>query len=242
MPQPRVCYSGLDDLLKDFGMTFQIALISKNGAVLGSDRRFIERIPPDSQNSTSRRRTLYQPTYAKKARISANRNVVCVFAGGGYSQTIADNIVLDCDPTGLTDAEWGRCLRTAGSDLPEYRGEFISDEVIVIRTDNISSAVKVVRQSSDPPTLTPFDSYISAGIDADARVLPRLFWHADMTINQLHTLAVVTVMLVCQENPTLVGGGVDVVAINNDKNIQEFYHAEEAAKKICQDFMQRVWA
>src|SRR5208283_1710310 len=105
-PQPRICYAGLDDLLEDFGMTFQLALISQDGVVLGSDRLFIERIPADSQNSTSRRRTLFQRTYAKKTRISKNRNVVCVFAGGGYSQTIADNIVLDCDPTGLTDAEW----------------------------------------------------------------------------------------------------------------------------------------
>ena len=97
------------------------------------------------------------------------------------------------------------------------------------------------RSGGDSPTLTPFTSHMCAGIDTDARVVPKLFWRAEMALDELHTLAVVTVMHACQENPTLVGGGVDVVTIDQTHHVQEFYYNEQKAEKIRQKFIDRVW-
>src|SRR5271165_3048528 len=192
------------DWLDDFAMTFQIVLVGKDGIVLGSDRLFAER---GLRALLQKQRTTLQRTTGTKICTAADNAVVCSFAGGPYSETIARRIVTDCNPLGRSDIDWRNCLEVAAKNITDYE-EHIVDEVFVIRTDN-RSVVKIIRQQKDDPTFTPVTGHMFSGIETDAIIVPKLFWRADMECDELRTLAVVAVVLASQEAPHLIGGGID---------------------------------
>jgi hypothetical protein len=234
MPQVRTCYASIEELMDDFAMTFQVALMGKYGLVLGSDRLHLER----GLAGFMKRRTPHQTTRGSKIHVSYDEAVICAFAGGPNSETIARRIATECSPRGLSNIDWRNSLEAVAKSVSQYE-EHILDEVLVIRADN-RSILKLMRQQRDDPTFTPVDSAIFSGIDSDARAIPKLFWRDDLTTDELTTLAIVSIDYARQEFPNMVGGGADIVAVDySGKITQRTYSGYESAR-ICESFVDRA--
>ena len=234
MPQAQSVYLNPEELLEDFDMTFQTALLGTDGMVLASDRLLVER----GLRGLVKSRTPYERTVGKKIHISEEKSVICAYAGGPYSEAIARRIVTDCDPRGLSDIAWRNCLENATKLVTEYEDN-TADEILVLRCDN-TSALKLIRQRNDDPTFTPVTSQMCSGIDSDAKAIPRFFWHANANMRELCTLALVTIDYAHQEFPGHVGGGADVVKIDKRGNLSEKSFTLEELAQTRSAFTDRV--
>jgi hypothetical protein len=188
---------------------------------------------------TEAKRPSYQPILGPKIYVSDDNLTVCSFAGGPYSEKIARRIVTTCCPSGLSEPHWINTLEDAAKGITEY-SEQLSDELLVIRADNMT-ALKLIRQQSDDPTPTPIDSCMYSGLETDAILLPKLFWHSGMKCEQLRTLAIVSIIQASIEAPHLIGGGIDVVVLSTDRHIEKFRYSQAQASDIRDKFMRRVW-
>lgn len=231
MAQAHVSVAKLNEPFDDFNMTFQVALIGDDCAVLGSDRLLVER----GLRGFIRGRTPHQSVPSRKICWPDDGAVVCAFAGGPYAETTARSVASSCVPQGLSDLAWRNCLEAAARGGTEYE-EHILDEILVVRCDNCS-ILKMVRQGCDRPTFTPVEAHICAGLDANARALPQLLWRERMSAEELTTLAILTIEAAHQEFPSYVGCGADIAIISTSArtNFQTYTSAQCA--DILNDFV-----
>lgn len=237
MSQLLTCYAEFcAGLLDDFDMTFQVLLIGDDGIVLASDRLFRTR---GLREMMEAKRPSYQPTLGTKIYISDDNLTICSFAGGPYSEKIARRIVTTCCPSGLSEPHWINAIEAAAKGITEY-SEQLSDELLVIRADNVT-ALKLIRQQSDDPTPTPIDSCMYAGLETDAILIPKLFWRSNIKCERLRTLAIVSITQASIEAPHLIGGGVDVVVVSADRRVEQSQYNQAEADVIREAFMTRIW-
>src|ERR1035437_95140 len=171
MPQPPTYYADFcAGIVDDLDMTFQVLFVGIDGIVLASDRLFRTR---GLREMIQSHRPSYQPTLGTKIYISDDGLTVCSFASGPYSETIARRIVTTCCPSGLSEPHWRNSLESTTKGITEY-SEQLSDELLVIRVDNMT-ALKLIRQQNDDPTPTPVDSHMWSGLETDAILIPTLF-------------------------------------------------------------------
>jgi hypothetical protein len=231
MSQLLVCCTSVEELLDEFGMTFQVVLIGADGVVLGSDRLFAER--------GLRGALGIGKNFSKKIYISDDKSVVCAFAGGPNSEVIARRITTECKPSGLSDMQWRNRIEEAAAPITEYE-EHIVDEVIVIRADN-NSVLKVIRQRNETPNFSPVSQFICSGVGADAPLIPKLLWRPDLSVNQLKNLALVAVEYAHKEFPNLVGGGANLIALKSNGEMSEVSYSDTQVTKICAEFIQKFY-
>lgn len=231
MSQLSVFYSSVEELLDEFGMTFQVVLIGNDGIVLGSDRLFAER--------GLRGALGIGKNFSKKIFVSDDRSVICSFAGGPNSEVIARRIATECKPTGLSDMHWRNRIEEAAAPITQYE-EHIVDEILVIRADN-NSVLKLIRQRNETPNISPVDQFICSGVGADTLSVPKLFWRNNLNLNQFEKLAIVAVEYAKKEFPNLVGGGTDIVVLNNDGEITEKSYSDTEAAQIQSEFIEKFY-
>jgi hypothetical protein len=102
------------------------------------------------------------------------------------------------------------------------------------------SVVKLERQQRDMPTFTPVSSFVCAGIDSDARAIPKLFWREGMTVGELETLAIVSIDYAHQEFPNLVGAGADILSIESNGQISEREVSADECGEIRKRFISKA--
>lgn len=225
------------ETLDGFDMTFQVLLFGSDGLVLASDRLLRTR---GLREMTERRRPSYQPTLGTKIHVSDDKLTVCSFAGAPYSETIARRIVTRCCPTGLSEPSWRNSLEAATKEITEY-SEQISDELFVIRTDNMT-ALKLIRQQKDDPTFTPIDGgSMYAGLETDAILLPKLFWRDGLKCEELRPLAVASIAQASIEAPHLIGGGIDIVEVKGNRHIETQQYSQTQANDMRDLLISKVW-
>ena len=187
------------------------------------------------------RRPSYQPTLGTKIYVSDDNLTVCAFAGSPYSEEIARRIVTTCCPSELSESHWRNTLELAAKGITDY-DEQSPDEFLIVRVDNMA-AVKIFRQGGDLTPPTPIeDGFMWSGRETDAIIMPKMFWLSGMNCAQLRTLALLSVVQASIEAPHLIGGGIDIVTVNNERRIEPLItYTEPQAKEIRDKFIKKVW-
>jgi len=214
-------------------MTFQVALIGNEGIVLGSDRIHIfvglQKLPhlQPRQRSTE-----------CKILVSDDERVLCCFAGGPGSVSIAREIRKSCNPVGLSESAWRDRIEGATKQI-EGTGENFLDEVIVMRLDN-QTGVMVVKQGHNPIQFNPINDHYFAGDYSDARFLASHLMGPNLTLSEMQNLALTTLAYAHKNNPTGVGGGFDIFSVTPQTTIQSAFFTEDDAARAESNFRDRA--
>jgi hypothetical protein len=217
-------------LQEEFGMTFQVALINQNGVVLGSDRVHLY----VGLEKLSRFRRAVQRQTECKILFSDDKQLVCCYAGGAGSQRIAREIRRSCNPSGLSNSAWEDQIQHVTADVTAS-GPGIQDEIIIVRLDN-QSGVLMAREYTYGPGFTSINNCCFAGDYSDARFLGHHLMRDDMSLHDMQNLSLLCLAYAYKNNTTGVGGGFDIVSVNQKGDIYETFYPEADAMLIITQF------
>ena len=215
-------------------MTFQVALINKNGVVLGSDRVHLY-VGLEKLNKFQR---AVQRHTDSKILFSDDKQVICCYAGGAGAQRIAREIRRRCNPRGLSRDAWQDHIQHV-TDGVTASGPGIQDEIIIFRLDEFSGHLMAI-ESTYGPTFTSIDTFCFAGDYSDARFLGHQLMREDMSLCEMENLVFLCLAYAYKNNPTGVGGGFDVVAVSRQGGMKERLYTEEEAIAITHGFDKRM--
>jgi hypothetical protein len=224
----------IQETFEDYALTLQVVLVGCDGLVMASDRLFEDRryVPRAFASAPAR---LTQRTFGSKILFSDAGDVACGFAGGPQAREIARRIVSDCHPAGLTVIQWEDRI---GEAIQPIRGSgaHVMDEVFVLRADTPGSAVWVLVQDSLPSFLVIEDTLCTGDILASANFLPGHFRRSDMSISALTKLALLTLAYASKDNPSGVGGGADLLTLNQTAAFSLSRHSEDELDALRRQF------
>jgi hypothetical protein len=206
-----ICYSTLFEPVstlteEDIEMTFQVALVGSNGIVVASDRKVTyqtrERstLPWDRQISVDRK-------YVCKD----DDSIVCFFAGGSQSLSIANAVICRADASLKNVSDWHSELQKAADSVV---AKSTGDEVMVIRP--FVGDVALINRFASDATVSPIPDRRCTGVIAKCRFLTQLFWR-ESTVSELRRLALILLHFASTERPESVGDGYDLLVVENGK-------------------------
>jgi hypothetical protein len=219
---------------EEFLMTFQVVLVGSDGLIIGSDRRILYRSQPDGHIDAG----MIQPLAGSKFNKSPTGEVICASAGTPVSADVALAIAINCDPKAYTDdASWKSVVNQVAKETAEYSQQL--EEVIVVRRDVPTQAIVVSIQPSVYSTV--ISDFICTGISTPARFLPRHLWKRS-PLNNLKTLALLTLAFAEREQPSGIGGGFDLMILEASGKVSwENYEPDDSRlKKLREDFVQTM--
>jgi hypothetical protein len=187
-------------------MTFQVVLVGCDGLIVGSDRRVLVRSPATDSDG---RKPAWQSLPDTKFIKSEDESLICAFAGGPQSRSIATAFVAEWDKChSLRQAEWENKLRTTAEVV---KGNSRGDEIIVVRKDQPNRVLLVTRDNQDVG-IQPIESTICTGTSLNARFVSASFWKST-AVNSLRRLALLTLGYAAIERPGEVGDGFDLMIL-----------------------------
>jgi hypothetical protein len=190
-------------------MTFQIGLVGCDGLVVGSDRRVLFRSAhPDLVGQNPAGWQSFPTTKFAKAQ---DESLVCAFAGGPQSRSIAVAVIAEWpECLGLSVMEWEHRVRTTAESI---LGNSVGDEILVVRKDD-PSRILVVNRNDRVAGIQPVETAICTGTATNARFLPMALWKRT-TVSHLRRLALLTLGYAARERPGEVGDGFDLMTLHS---------------------------
>lgn len=209
---------GLDS--EERPVTFQIAMVGKDGLVVGSDQRATYGQLVDGQLKLPQRRQ------RKKYFISEDGSVACFGAGGAVAVDIAQRLVRDCNPMNIASKlEWeDAMLQLAGRSKATYG---FADQLLVIRRDTINAFWLIERRTIGESraiaeghgivtrSVEEIRNCFCTGSSVVAQFLPTHLWNAERTVAELRKLALVTLSYAATEDPSNVSAPFDIVTLDS---------------------------
>jgi 20S proteasome alpha/beta subunit len=235
MSQVIACPSRAIAFQEEFDMTFTVALLGQNSAVVGADRRLLM-FEPDTNECGIRPS---QQSDVMKIYESDDRTVVCCYAGGPNAEPIARIIANESHPDGLKELDWRTELETLANRVPPSGDWRILSEVMCVRTgDRLAMTITQLGQTA--AYALPITSQRCAGDRFSlARFIPKHFWRNDMPVEYLQTIARLSVAAAHRENSTGIGGGCDLATITNG-DVSLAHYSDDENEKLLQQFDKRV--
>jgi hypothetical protein len=225
---------------EELELTLQVVLVGLDGLVLASDRRMVD-VHWVPKAYASHRAALTQKFTTSKLLWSESRRICCAFAGGPQSSTIAAAIARECDVSPLPSAllEWQHSIEIAIGDM-RGSGAHIMDEVIVLRSDSPTSALRVLVQDNCPSFVTVASALCTGHTTAPAVFVPAHLYHSRMSVSTLKSLALLTIGYGSRDNPSGVGCGADLITLNHSGKFSESNHSPEELEALCCQFDQHA--
>jgi hypothetical protein len=191
---------------EDIEMTFQVALVGSNGIVVASDRKIAYQTRERSDRPWDRQ-TSVGPKFACKD----DNSIVCFFAGGSQAISIANAVVCQVDASTPNISDWHSQLERAANSVI---AKSTADEVMVVRP--FVGDVTLIYKSASEPSVSSIPDRRCTGIIAKCRFLTELFWR-ESTVSELRRLALILLHFASTERPESVGGGYDLLIVENGK-------------------------
>jgi hypothetical protein len=221
---------------EDYPMTFQIGLVGQDGILIGSDRMLYYASPGPA--NLPQQNLAMQRSQSSKFIRNDDDSIVCTFAGGPYSKHMAQAIASQQGVKAVSQFQWEINLQNLMNDYQRPPQAAI-DEVIVVRPD-VPSAFWVARKTNHPfAIISRMEQWACTGDNSPARFFP---WHlyAEKTIAELRPLAMLTLAYASRENPSLVGGGFDLLTIKNGVITEEQFDTQQVLDgELCAEFDRR---
>jgi hypothetical protein len=213
---------------EEYEVTFQIALIGKDGLVVGSDRKV----------SYLTEGTAGQHIAAEKYIEGADKSIVCFFAGSPLASNIARRIASTCANVLTDEPQWGILLAQAADNVagPSLPSLAMIDEVLVVRPDVPKAVWLVSKLQPNPASVQTVTETICTGANLTSRFLPRYLW-SPLPLDTLRDLALLTLSFAERENPSGVGRGFDVLTLEKGNGFKWTTHSPESAKKSADQFL-----
>ena len=204
-------------------MTFQVAAVAMDGAIIGSDRRQIYYQKTATANTQS----------SNVKKIVKGDFVVCAYAGSEPALLMA-NAISKLNPSGLERLDWfSHVKKTANEGASEHAfGSRGQDEVIVARTDQPSNLLMVSKQGTNEATCLEITERICAGSYAPARFIMHHLWRDGATTDDLRPLVLLALAFASKEHPGVVGGGFDLAILRNGTEPVEDTYSETDERLI----------
>ena len=208
---------------EEHDVTFQIALVGRNGLVVASDRMARYEPTPDDRA----KKPLPKPLLMSKYFMNGDQSLICFAAGAATAMDLGRKISEErmlIHKLGAAQSEWESALIGAASirSIPSAGG--LADEIIVVRRDVSDAFWFVLRKSGMPPKAIKMGAYVCTGASVFAQFLPHHLWSDERSISELKTLALVTLSYAAKEDPSYVGPPFDVMTLDREGNIAWSVH------------------
>jgi hypothetical protein len=134
-----------DWITEETPVTFQIAMVGRDGIVVGSDRLgryFPPTGPSPIVQAISQRSSLPQSILHPKYFTIDNESLVCFAAGGATAISLAQQISATCDPAlcGGGESAWERSVHNIMASKPPLPNTSqYPDEILIVRKDVFSA-------------------------------------------------------------------------------------------------------
>ena len=216
--QPAATRNKLDEMRvehclqrpEEYGVTFQVALIGTGGLVIGSDTRLTYMTPGNPPSF----QLLDGPS---KFCASDDSSVICAYAGGPASKSIALEIACRCSAGNVgSELQWEKALGNAAKSVDRPPVTRIMDEVLVVRKDNAGVVWLVTVVGGTEPNIQKVIGHICTGDNSAARFIPRNLWAESLGMRDLETLALLTLSYATRDNPSGVGGDFEILSLRAD--------------------------
>jgi hypothetical protein len=198
-------------------MTFQIALVGKDGFIIASDRKAVRGGEPTYAGAYQMRTT----SDMRKILVSENHNLVCAYAGNQIVSWVAERLVkslkdgVGSDPSNLLQDKIGEIIAAFPSQLQEnITGQLI---VAVPGTSQLWEVSFIAGQV----VVRPVSDHLFGGDRGNSGVFFAERYSAeinDRTVDELKLLGAFTVLEGGFLNPTGVGGLDILVSKHNEKS------------------------
>jgi len=191
-------------LEEELCMTFQVAMVGRDGLVLGSDRRM--RILPCIQDGE---RGYARYASQSKLRINDEKTAIVACAGADRSWLIGEQIVAKFDPE-MSLIRWADYLKEQCESREDKPSR---DQILVIRCDTPDKFwwLSIGRE------MKQFEDKTSSGLPLAAEYFLQRFYRTNMEIRFLEKLALLTLDCAALEAPDSVGCGYDLMTLRNGK-------------------------
>jgi hypothetical protein len=216
------------DTIEEQPLTFQIALVGRDGLVIGSDQlgRYV---PISAVGKPQFSQIAFQPKYC----VSANQSLVCFAAGSAVTAiSLARQICVDCDPAlKLKDAgesEWEHAVLQVATVTPSLMSHYqFATQILVARTDIPDAFWLVLIRPDAAPTVSKMkDQFFCTGTSTVAQFLPRHLWTVDRSVSELKKLTLLTLSYAAKEEPSSVGPPFDIMTLDRTGHISWSVHKQ----------------
>jgi len=208
-------------------MTFQVALIGSDGLIVGSDRKTVYRSP---NQYITRGRSLQFNSDTKFATKEDN-SIVCFYAGGPQSSSIANAILTKADSS-LDEHQWHYSLEEIAASVP---GNSVDDEVLVVRKSN-PKFVSLLTRYNQIASSCKIEDKICTGVPLTARFITEHLWER-RPVAELQSLALLVLASAAVEHPSAVGRGFDLMTLRERSIVFERYEENDPQViAICNRF------
>ena len=193
--------SGEDEELQ---MTFQVAMVGRDGLVLGSDRKM--RIIPTIQTGE---RGYARYAAQSKLRVNAAKTAIVACAGADRAWLIGEQVVAKFNPD-LNSTAWVDYLK---EECESREDKPSRDQILVVRCDTPDKFwwLSIGRE------LKEFEDKTSSGLPLAAEFFLQQFYKTNMELSSLENLALLTLDCAALEAPDSVGCGYDLMTLRNGK-------------------------
>ena len=224
---PRIETERESPLLEEC-VTFQVALIGKDGLVIGSDRMMLHSSEVFGDNPA------FQRYEGRKFHQSDDGSIVCFYSGQTTAATVARKIVTECKGTPVqSDIEWENSLydvaRSVATPLSSP-----SDQIFVIRKDVFNAVWVIFRSPASVSSPRKITDRFCIGDNSPARFLPSHLWKLSSSLFELKKLAALTLAYAAEENPTGVGKQFDLLTLDRAQNLT--WSREDADQGYIRNF------
>jgi hypothetical protein len=201
-------------------MTFQVVLVGRDGMIVGSDRKMFTQAPHLAGDDP----VFTQFEEQSKFVANEDESVICACSGVQEVQRIARKIVLELDPK-LSPVGWLAAL-DALSKQPQFCQ---SAQLIVVRKSHPDYAAWLV--AGRHGFVSRIEEKQCVGVATTASFLPANF-SRKCSVNDLKTLALLTLDYGATEFPTSVGRNYDLLILRCGSNKAEWDRYEASDGRV----------
>jgi hypothetical protein len=190
---------------EELQMTFQVAMVGSDGLMVGSDKLVVDRTREPGRRTQDSQ-------FASGDKFCANRDgsLICFYAGGPQSKSIADAVTVQGNPAEENRAAWHYQLQKIAETI---LANSVGDEVLVIRPNvDLSLIHRTGKEVSVPPVIA---DRICTGVYAKSRFFVENFWER-RSLKELRKLMFVALGCAAIERPESVGRGFDLLTITKE--------------------------
>jgi len=201
-------------------MTFQVVLVGSDGLIIGSDRKMFTEAPYIKGSDQP------IPQFEEQSKFIATEDetIICACSGDQEAQRIARQIVLRLDPN-LSPVAW-----IAALDSLARRPELTrSAQLIVVRKSHPDHALWLV--AGPLGYVSRIEERQCVGAKTSACFLLSNFFKK-CGVDELRTLALLTLDYGATEFPTSVGRNYDLLMLRSGKEVAEWERYEDTDGRV----------
>jgi hypothetical protein len=204
---------------EELRVTYQVGMVGCDGILFASDTRQIYVITPTEQNPYPP----FQPSEVSKFLLSADRSLICAFAGSPLSREFAKRIVAATGSHSSSALDLERDFLDISAAIGPPMGS--RDEIMVARASD-PSRILLLSRWVQRNSATDQTRWITTGDNSGPCRFFLHHFYEKRPIAELQRLAALTLAYASMENPTGIGG-IEMWTVTED-GIKQIDHATAA--------------